>query len=128
MTRLLALLPLCALLFALPARAEVGVGYQFGSEEAVTIGVNRWDIAVGTERFVVNVDRRFHTQEFPNLYFGLGGQVSDNSKAPVGLRTKLGLSARAGLVELFGEVVPNVTFGESGDFDVDYAMGLRVWF
>ncbi|MBY5922386.1 hypothetical protein [Ferrimonas balearica] len=128
MKRILTLLSLLCLPLTVQASHGVGIGYQFGTDEAVAIGVGRWDLGIGTERFVINVDRRFHTSEFPQLYFGLGAQVSDNSNAPVGLRSKVGLSARADMVELFGEVVPNVTFGEAGDFDVDYAIGLRIWF
>ncbi|MBY6187149.1 hypothetical protein KUV89_11025 [Marinobacter hydrocarbonoclasticus] len=128
MKRILACIGLLSLPLTAQAAHGVAVGYQFGSDEAVAIGVGRWDLGIGTERFVLNVDRRFYTSEFPQLYFGLGGQVSDNSDAPVGLRTKVGLSARADMVELFGEVVPNVTFGDAGDFDVDYALGLRIWF
>ncbi|ADN77551.1 hypothetical protein Fbal_3353 [Ferrimonas balearica DSM 9799] len=128
MKRILMLLGLLSLPLSAQAAHGVAVGYQVGTESAVAIGVGRWDLSVGTERFVVNVDRRFHTKEFPALYFGLGGQVSEDSNAPVGLRTKVGLSARADMVELFGEVVPNVTFGDAGDVDVDYALGLRIWF
>ncbi len=128
MKRILTLLALLGVPLSAQAAYGVGVGYQLGTDDAVAIGIGPWDLGIGTERFVVNLDRRFHTREFPHLYFGLGAQVSENSDAPVGLRTKVGLSARADMVELFGEVVPNVTFGDAGDFDVDYSVGLRIWF
>ncbi|GAA4889377.1 hypothetical protein [Ferrimonas pelagia] len=119
---------LMMLLIPAVAKADLGIGYQLGSQEGVSIGVNRWDIGVAVDQFEVSLDRRFTTREFPNMYFGLGGQVSDNSNAPIGVRGKVGLSARAGIVELFGEATPTVMFGDAGDFDMNYALGLRIWF
>ncbi|GAA5190062.1 hypothetical protein [Ferrimonas gelatinilytica] len=118
------------LLGSLPfsALGEIGIGFQLGKPDAVSIGVNRWDIGVSVDDVNVSVDRRFTTRELPNLYFGVGGQVSDNGDAPLGVRGKVGLSARAGFAELFGEVVPTVTFGSRGDFELNYGLGFRIWF
>ncbi|SHI24893.1 hypothetical protein [Ferrimonas marina] len=111
-----------------PAHAELGLGYQLGSQEGVSLGVNRWDVGVGIDKFSLSLDRRFSTREFPNLYFGLGGQVEDSNGTQVGLRGKVGLSARAGIAELFGEAVPTATFGDNGDLELNYALGFRIWF
>jgi hypothetical protein len=106
----------------------MGLGAQLGTDDGVSIGVQQWDIGVGVRQFVVNVDRRFITREFPAMYFGLGAQVSEKPDEHVGLRMKLGLSARAGLVELFGEVAPTMTYGSNGDLFAEYNVGLRFWF
>ena len=110
------------------AAVGMGLGVQLGTDNGLSIGVKQWDIGVAVKGLVINVDRRFITREFPALYFGLGAQVSDKSDEHVGVRFKVGLSARAGLVELFGEAVPNKTFGSNGDLNIDYHAGLRIWF
>ncbi len=118
------------LLGSLPfgALGEIALGYQGGKQEAVSIGINRWDLAIGLDHFLVTADRRFTSRDFPALYFGVGGQVSDRESAPVGVRGKVGLSARAGFAELYGEVVPTLTLGNGTDFEFNYSVGLRAWF
>ncbi|SHI24890.1 hypothetical protein [Ferrimonas marina] len=123
---------LTGLLLATQVQAQsldgASLGVMLGSDSGVAVGYHHWDMGIAVEHFKVNVDRRFHTDVHPNLYFGLGGSLSEFSGQRVGLRTKVGLSTRVDAVEFFGELVPNVTFGSNGKFHFDYALGMRLHF
>lgn len=130
MKRIFRVAALAASLALTPHTANaIGAGIILGSDNGVSIGISPWDIGIAVDDFKLNVDHRWSGREFhPNLYYGLGASISDKDGEQFGVRAKAGMTTRIDQVELFAELVPNLTFGDNGDFDFDFGIGMRLWF
>jgi hypothetical protein len=66
------------------------------------------------------------------VFFGIGGRIviRENADDVFGLRIPGGLSYEfaEGLFDVFIEIVPILNLAPDTDFDLEGAIGLRIWF
>ena len=118
------------LIITVSSYSRIGVGLGVGSDTEVLVGVQDLNIGVGVGRDVsLRVDKHFAVQGTPQLYWGVGGKISENDHEQLGLRGIGGVNFFPEReVELFAQIVPTFYVLEDADLDVEYSLGMRYWF
>ena len=134
------LLPLAALLLALPATAQVAIGGQLGDPSGLAVkagaGPGAVLLAVGFGRgdvsaeghYVLRTRRLEGTDTAIRLFYGPGAFLrSDDGDVDFGLSLGVGLETLLTReIELYGLVSPRVRLVEETDFELGGGVGLRL--
>lgn len=143
--RPLALLAALALLVAVPARAQVGIGGQVGDPTGLSLKFGAgsgalalavgWDLradAVSGELHYLLRERPLQGGSGARLFFGPGAFVRVRDGGPN--RTAAGVSLGVGLsaplareLEIYGLVSPRLRLTDRTDFEVGGGLGLRLY-
>jgi hypothetical protein len=110
----------------------------FVSERNAVEGALAWSLS-GNNEFHIQADYLYHFYDWIKVkegllpvFIGVGGRIEfrENADDLFGIRVPVGLSYEfaEGMFDVFGEIVPILELAPDTDFDLEGAIGIRIWF
>lgn len=113
-------------------------GKYFLNEENAIEGAVAWSLS-GNNEVHIQADYLYHFYDWIKVkkgllpvFLGVGGRIAfrDNADDKFGIRIPVGLSYEfaEGMFDVFGELVPVLELAPDTDFELEGAIGIRIWF
>jgi len=110
----------------------------FMNEQNAIEGALAWSLS-GDNEFHIQVDYLYHFYDWIKVtkgalpvFIGIGGRVEfrEDQDDLLGIRIPIGMSYEfaEGMFDVFGEIVPVLELVPDTDFELEGAIGIRIWF